>query len=305
MRIGLVGLGAIARKMHLEVLAQAPGFDLVAVADPVARHPHLPSYPSLAEMRAAHPDLEAVTLCTPPQGRFALACEAIAAGLHVMLEKPPGASVSEVETLAALARARGVTLFASWHSRAAPAVEQARDFLAQTALHSVRIDWREDVRKWHPGQGWIWAPGGLGVFDPGINALSLLTAILPERLHVTAARLEVPANRQAPIAAELTLATTSGVTVAAVFDWRETGGETWNIALETARGPVLISGGGAQISGAGEMRPAALDAEYRALYARFAQLVAAGQSDVDLAPLQLVADAFLLGTRVTTAPFHD
>jgi hypothetical protein len=43
----------------------------------------------------------------------------------------------------------------------------------------VEIVWHEDVRKWHPGQQWIWEPGGFGVFDPGINALSIATRIFP------------------------------------------------------------------------------------------------------------------------------
>ncbi|TIP51034.1 MAG: gfo/Idh/MocA family oxidoreductase, partial [Mesorhizobium sp.] len=68
---------------------------------------------------------------------------------------------------------------ASWHSRYAPAVEAARDFLGSTTIRSAAINWKEDVRRWHPNQDWIWAPGGFGVFDPGINALSIATHILP------------------------------------------------------------------------------------------------------------------------------
>ena len=44
--------------------------------------------------------------------------------------------------------------------------------------------------------------------------------------------------------------------------------------------------------------------EYPALYARMAELVATGTSDVDLAPMVHVADAMTLGTRVYTVPFH-
>src|SRR3546814_4182786 len=88
-----------------------------------------------------------------------------------MLEKPPGATLSEVHALEALARKQGRTLFATWHSREAAAVEPARALLATRKIRSVRVEWKEDVRHWHPGQAWIWEPGGLGVFDPGINAL--------------------------------------------------------------------------------------------------------------------------------------
>ena len=66
-----------------------------------------------------------------------------------------------------------------------------------------RSSWHEDVRKWHPGQEWIWAPGGFGVFDPGINALSIATRILPSRLFVREAVLSFPENRQTPIAARI------------------------------------------------------------------------------------------------------
>ena len=58
------------------------------------------------------------------------------------------------------------------------------------------------MRRWHPGQAWIWEPGGFGVFDPGINALSIATSIFAP-FFLTAARLDFPENRDAPIAAAL------------------------------------------------------------------------------------------------------
>lgn len=304
-RLGLVGLGTIARNQHLPSIAATPGVELAAIASRHAGLPDQPYYHDIAEMLAAEPDVTAVTLCTPPQGRFAQALAALNAGRHVMLEKPPGASVSEVEALAACARQKGLTLFATWHSREAAAVETARNILAGSTILSVEIIWKEDVRRWHPGQEWIWQPGGLGVFDPGINALSILTRIMPTPVHPLSAVLSFPANKQAPIAADLTLASSDGVPVRAAFDFRQTGPQTWDIRVETTDGPLILSDGGARLSFAGEQRLAAPDHEYRRLYARFAQLIAAGQSDVDLTPLQLVADAFLLGERVVVEEFHE
>ena len=46
-------------------------------------------------MIAAGVAVDAVALCTPPQVRYAIAVQALAAGLHVFLEKPPGATLSE------------------------------------------------------------------------------------------------------------------------------------------------------------------------------------------------------------------
>ncbi|MBE9637945.1 Gfo/Idh/MocA family protein [Salipiger mangrovisoli] len=304
-QLGLVGLGTIARNQHLPSLAEVPALRLAAIASRHAGHDTLPSYHDIDEMLAKSPDLQAISLCTPPQGRFAQAVAAITAGKHVMLEKPPGASVSEVEGLARLARAKGVTLFATWHSREAAAVEEARALLTSAAIRRVTITWKEDVRHWHPGQEWIWEPGGLGVFDPGINALSILTRILPEPVHPVAAHLEVPQNKQAPIAAKLDMQTASGAPVEAEFDWRQTGPQTWDIRVESDGPEVLLREGGAKLFVGGAERIAAEDREYRRLYVRFAELIAAGESDVDLAPLQLVADAFLLGAQSRVEAFHD
>ncbi|BBI53534.1 hypothetical protein HORIV_59550 [Vreelandella olivaria] len=96
------------------------------------------------------------------------------------MKKPPGATLSEVEDLIATAAKQGVSLFAAWHSRFAPGVAQAKQWLRERQVQRVEIEWKEDVRVWHPGQAWIWQPGGMGVFDPGINALSIATEILPQ-----------------------------------------------------------------------------------------------------------------------------
>lgn len=305
LQLGLVGLGTIARAQHLSAVSATDGIALAAIASRHASLPGLPSHPDIATMLAREPGLDAISLCTPPQGRFDQAAAALAAGKHLMLEKPPGSTVAEVRALAALAERQGVTLFATWHSREAAGVEAARRFLAGAALRSARITWKEDVRRWHPGQRWIWQPGGLGVFDPGINALSIITRILPEPLHLTSAELSYPANRAAPIAARLDLRTSSGIPITAEFDWRQAGTQTWDIVVETAAGRLLLSNGGSHLEIDGQEPLAEPDREYEGLYRRFVQLIGDGHSDVDVSPLILVADAFLLQSRREVEPFDD
>jgi D-galactose 1-dehydrogenase len=246
-----------------------------------------------------------VALCTPPQVRRQQAVAALKAGKHVMLEKPPGAAVTELDPLIALAAEQRRTLFATWHSRYAPAVEPARAWLAERRITKVQINWKEDVRVWHPGQGWIWEPGGLGVFDPGINALSILTRILPRQAFVTAAALSFPSNRAAPIAADLTLTDTSGLPIGAAFDFRQTGPQSWDIIVDTEGEQLVLSRGGARLTAGGKVLVEAPDEEYPGLYRRFVELATDGTSDVDLLPLRLVADAFLLGSRHIVEPFED
>lgn len=302
-RTAIVGFGKIARDSHVPAIRADPRFELVAVT---SRSGDLdvgvPAFTDLGALLAAMPDgVDAVAICTPPDVRHGIASQALAAGLAVLLEKPPTATLGEVQDLIALAMARNRTLYAGWHSQHAPAVKPAAALLAGAKIRRLQITWHEDVRKWHPGQDWVWEAGGFGVFDPGINALSIATAILPERLIVRAATLQVPAGRQTPIAAELQFA---GPAHGASFDWRHGDGERWTIAIETEDGRCIeLRDGGARLTVDGQAQAMIPVAEYPSLYSRFAELVAARESLVDIEPLRIVADAFLIGSRTEVAPF--
>ena len=203
LRVAVVGLGKIARDQHIPAITATEGIELAATVDPGTAIDGVTHFATLEKLLAAKKLFDAVALCTPPQARQALASAALKAGKHVLLEKPPGETVSELTPLIAAARQSGRTLFTAWHSRFAPAVEPARAFLADREIKSVSVEWKEDVRVWHPGQAWIWEPGGIGVFDPGINALSIMTRILPRPFFLTRSELSFPRNRAAPIAADL------------------------------------------------------------------------------------------------------
>ena len=301
-KVALVGIGKIARDQHVPALAASGDWELAATVSRSGTVEDVEAFTDFATMLAARPDIPMVSLCLPPQPRFAYAEAALRAGRHVMLEKPPGQTLAEVHALEALAAAYGVTLYATWHSRMAEAVADAKAWLADTVVRRAHITWREDVRKWHPGQDWVFEPGGMGVFDPGINALSILTEILPVPVHVTEATLEFPANRDTPIAARIGFS--GGVT--ADFDWRQTGPQTWDIEVETDKGPMALRMGGNRLEVGG--KPAggvnSIMGEYPALYARMAALVREGRSEVDLSPMVHVADAMTLGKRVVVELFH-
>lgn len=302
-RLALVGIGKIARDQHLPAIASAAGFELAAAVSRNGRVDGVPNFPDIAALIESGLAIDAVSLCTPPVGRHLYAAQALAAGWHVMLEKPPGATLSEVHQLEALAAKAGRSLYATWHSRHADGVAAAAAWLADKCIEQVEIVWREDIRVWHPGQEWILEAGGLGVFDPGINALSIVTAILPGRVRVAAARLMFPAGRGAPIAAALDMVLDEAAPVTADFDFRQTGPQSWDITVETDRGILALSDGGARLCIDGAEQAKSGIGEYPALYRRFAELVAAASSDVDLRPLTLVADAFLLGERIEAEPF--
>ena len=304
-RIAIIGMGKIARDQHLPAIRGDARFALVATADARGGIDGVPNVPDLAALLADGPAVDAVAICTPPQVRGAIAAQAIAAGKHVLLEKPPAATIGALADLVARAHTAGITLFAAWHSRHAPMVAPARAWLAGRTIARGSIVWREDVRRWHPGQTWLWAAGGLGVFDPGINALSILTALLDAPPMVAAARLDIPANASTPIGARLTLIAGTAP-IAVDFDFRQEGPQTWTIEIETTDGHRLqLSAGGSVMAIDGDVPRRGTSAEYPGLYDRFATLIGAGDSDADGTPLALVADALLVADHHAVAAFHD
>ncbi len=179
-KIAIVGLGKISLDQHLPVIEAGDDFELAAVVSQRGlSHRGVPSFKTPAELYRALPEIDVIAVNTPPAVRPALARQALDEGKDVLLEKPPAATLTELADLETHAWAKGRVLFATWHSQFNPAVERARTLLSENGVRSLHIEWREDVRKWHPGQDWVWQAGGFGVFDPGINAFSILVRILP------------------------------------------------------------------------------------------------------------------------------
>lgn len=297
-RIGIIGYGKIAADQHLPSIAANPRLELAATSSRSGVGPK-PAFTDWRELVRSVDGLEAVAITTPPKPRYAIARACLEAGLHVLLEKPPCATLSEIEDLACIAEANRRTLFATWHARHNGAVAAAARALAGQSIESMEIRWHEDVRKWHPGQQWIWEAGGFGVFDPGINALSIATAIFPGSLFIDSAVLCAFEGAQTPVAAEVELASpvaTGPLTCS--LDWRRSEGEEWTIRLRTGSGSeALLTDGGKRLWIDGAEQPASGPGEYPDIYRAFVDLIDSRSGDVDVRPLRLVADCLLVGQR--------
>ena len=309
-RVGLVGIGKVARDQHIPVLRANPDFELVACTSRNNRVDGVANFTTVEQMLADCSELDAVAVCSPPQVHYEAAKCALLAGRHVFMEKPPCTTTAELGRLTELARVHKQTFFQTWHMRYSPRVDDAERWLKGRKILGARIVWKEDVRHWHPGQSWIFQAGGFGVFDPGINAISVLTKILPEPVFVESAEHFVPENCQAPIAANLVLRTDSGARISAAFDFLYTGETIWDIEVETDAGTLTLSFTDFVLSIDGrqlEFPPHKDGAyvEYASLYRRFAELIAARESEIDATPFRLVADAFLAGKRTPVARFEE
>lgn len=301
MKVALVGIGKIAVDQHVPSIAASDDWALAATVSRSGTVDGVPSYTEIDTMLAENPDIEVVSLCLPPVPRFEYAAACLRAGRHVMLEKPPGATLAEVHALEVIAAEAGKTLFATWHSRMAKGVQAAKRALAGKTVERGHIDWRENVRQWHPNQDWVFEPGGMGVLDPGINALSIMTEVLPAPVHLKSAELHTPQNRQTPIRAEMEF--TSGIT--AEMDWLKEGTQMWEQQYWATDGTHvhLLEGGNRCVVDGAEM-PVDELGEYPALYAQMTDVVHTGMSDVDLSPMVHVSDIMTLGQRHAAPPFE-
>lgn len=298
-RIGLVGIGKIARDQHIPVITASSDFRLVSGVNRGAPIEGIENFSSLAEMLAHGPEIDAVVIATPTVDHFPLSRQALTAGKHVLVEKPPCATLTELDQLSHLARTCNRTFFPSWHLRYAPRVGEAKAWLKNRLIQSGRIVWKENVDESHPGQSWIWQKGGYGVFDPGINALSVLTDIIPEPVYAEEANLYFRAGQECPSAAEIRLRTESGAVITASLDFYYRGATSWDMDFATDQGGLQLTAAATRlaiddVAPQTDAAPGGMYTEYAALYRRFAALIAAGQSDVDATPLRLVADIFLI-----------
>jgi D-galactose 1-dehydrogenase len=300
-KIAVIGIGKIAQDQHLPVIDKSPDFELAAcVSTRGVGHGDVPVFKTPAELYKAMPEVKLVSICTPPGVRHAYVREAIDAGKDVLLEKPPTPTITEFEDLVAYGEKKGRVLFQTWHSRYNAAVEAARLILKDEGVETLRIDWRESVRKWHPGQEWVWEPGGFGVCDPGINAMSIFTRILPFPVFVESANLKFPSNRQTPVDVEIQFKSTQKhkPKLSAGFNWLEESGEIWTIGITTRKGTELkLERGGTVLRVNGTETVANPSSEY-------AKLLKKGKSEMDGGPLRLIGDAFLMGSRENVAEFH-
>ena len=131
-KIGIIGFGKIARDQHVPAIAASPDFELAGVSNVGSgKAPDsVPGFATYTEMLKALPDMAAVAICTPPGPRRSIAADCLTSGRHVLLEKPPAATVTEVRDIAERAQKAGRVAYASYHAQHNQAVKAAAGALA-------------------------------------------------------------------------------------------------------------------------------------------------------------------------------
>jgi predicted dehydrogenase len=120
LRVGLIGYGYAGKTFHAPLIAAVPGLQLAAVAsrDAAKVHADWPGTEVLADPQALlqRANLDLVVIATPNDSHYPLARAALAAGRHVVVDKPFTLTLAEARELQALAAQRG-RLLSVFHNR--------------------------------------------------------------------------------------------------------------------------------------------------------------------------------------------
>lgn len=138
LRIGVVGAGPIAQAAHFAACRRARNAELYAICDladdlvanmAAIHHPHV-TYLDYDQM-LADPRVEAVIVATADQFHATMTTRALAAGKHVLVEKPLGVSVEECEELRKRVQASGLVLQVGTMKRFDPGIAFAHQFIQE------------------------------------------------------------------------------------------------------------------------------------------------------------------------------
>jgi predicted dehydrogenase len=198
-RAAVVGTGAIAGAHARAIRAHGDRLELAAVVDIDAgraadfaetwKVPRV--YPDVGALLAAG-DVDLIHLCTPPVWHAPLALEALEAGVHVLVEKPPTLSLAELDRLIAAAGRTGAHLATVFQHRFGAGAVRLRAMaaageLGAPMLATCETQWYRDDEYYTVAWRGRWATEGGGpTMGHGIHQLDLLLSVLGPWRQVSA-----------------------------------------------------------------------------------------------------------------------
>jgi len=196
-RVGLVGYGMAGRVFHAPVISAVEGLELAAVVERHSRnaeaaYPGVTTYSSLEDMLKDE-TIQLVVVATPNTSHAALALQALAAGRHVVVDKPVGISVKEVEGLVA-ASGPGHFMIPFHNRRWDSDFQTLRKLLHEEKLGEV-VYLESTFLRWRPLARGTWRDDGT---DGGGILLDLGTHLADQAIQL----FGMPAELSAEVLAE-------------------------------------------------------------------------------------------------------
>ena len=182
-RVAVIGLGEAGAGLHLPALAAHPDTQVVALCDgdaarrdAAAARWNAPGFADVATMLAeARPDL--VVVATPPDSHAVLCEQVLAAGAHVLCEKPFVTTLAEADRVLAAARARAVIV--NHEFREMPIFRAVIDAVRQPGAGDLVFAqaWQQyDMPPWREA-GWRAALERRTLFEAGVHLLDFMVGL--------------------------------------------------------------------------------------------------------------------------------
>ncbi len=195
--IALAGLG-FGAKVHLPALTENKDIELKSLYHPnqdrlakLCKETSVKGYTDWNQL-LADPSIKGVVIATPPAQRFQLACEALEAGKHLLLEKPVALNEEQIAHLQKLSIKNSLSVAIDFEYRAVPIFMQAKRLLLKGEIGRpwlVKFDWLMSSRA-NSSRPWNWysqndAGGGvLGAL--GTHAIDIIHWLCGPTQSVTA-----------------------------------------------------------------------------------------------------------------------
>ncbi|MDT0161390.1 Gfo/Idh/MocA family oxidoreductase [Bacillus sp. AG4(2022)] len=132
MKIGIIGLGDIAKKAYLPVLSEQENIELVLCTRNAETLNHLADKYRIRETAATVEELiaagaEAVIVSTATEAHFDIAEKLLLHGIHVYIDKPVSMNLEETEKIVSLAKEKGKIAMVGFNRRFIPRVRELKE----------------------------------------------------------------------------------------------------------------------------------------------------------------------------------
>jgi UDP-N-acetylglucosamine 3-dehydrogenase len=228
LRVGVIGAGTIARFAHVPAYRKNMACNLVAISDinekaglEISKQFNIPHVYENALNMIEKEELDAVSVCTPPNTHFELVLECAKKGIHVLCEKPLAPSTDDAEKMVRECHKNGVVLAIGYTLRFYPNLELIKKRLTQGKLgklHSIISVYHHTF----PKTKWITDPkvsGGGVIMDLGSHIIDLHNWLVNDEVESLAVFVNSQNAKDVEKAASVVLKYRNGVTTMMSLSW--------------------------------------------------------------------------------------
>ncbi len=146
-KVAVIGAGGIARSVHLPSLSEMEDVQVVAICDLVPERAKeqaakwgIPKTYTLISEMFANEDIDAVYCLVEPGNMYHVAARSIEHGYHTFIEKPPGITSYQADSLACKADQAGKQMMVAFNRRYIPVVRKTKELVKQATNTVTQVE---------------------------------------------------------------------------------------------------------------------------------------------------------------------